>query len=143
MIAVRIGPDFDMAVVAAPDHDERFGVPDGPEDLVRHPCINLILGKGTFYRWAFAQGGRSVRVAVEGPLALNSLDRIHDAALAGIGLGFLPLDQVGSDIEGGRLVRLLDGWSSTLPGYHLYYPDRRFASPAFRLLIDALRHRPR
>ena len=141
MIAVRIGPDFDMAVVASPSHIARFGAPDSPEDLIHHRCINLILGKGTAYRWNFTRGGRNLHVAVDGPLAFNAIDPIRDAALDGIGLGFLPLDQVQSDIEQGRLVRLLDRWASVLPGYHLYYPNRRFSSPAFKLVVEALRYR--
>lgn len=141
MIAVRIGPDFDMAVVASPGHVARSGAPDSPDDLVHHRCINLLLGKGTPYRWNFRRDGRNVHVAVDGPLAFNSIDPIRDAALDGLGLAFLPLDQVRQDIEQGRLVRLLDRWSSVLPGYHLYYPNRRFSSPAFKLLVNAIRYR--
>lgn len=142
MIAVRIGPDFDMAVVGSPDYVARFGTADSPGDLVDHRCINLILGNGTRYRWNFRRGARSLHVAVEGPLAFNSIDPIRDAVLDGMGLGFLPLDQVEADIGQGRLVRLLDRWDTGLPGYHLYYPNRRFSSPAFKLLVDALRYRP-
>lgn len=141
MIAVRIGPDFDMAVVGSPDYIARFGAADSPDELVSHRCINLVLGRGEPYRWNFKRGGRSLHVAVDGPLAFNSIDPIRDAVLDGIGLAFLPLDQVQTDIEQGRLVRLLDRWSSTLPGYHLYYPNRRFSSPAFRLLVETLRYR--
>lgn len=142
MIAVRIGPDFEMVVVGSPAHFVRFGKPAVPEDLIHHRCINLILGSGTFYRWNFRRAGRSTGVRVDGPLAFNLIDPIRDAALDGLGLACLPLDQVQEDIDQGRLMRILRKWTAALPGYHLYYPNRRFSSPAFRLLVETLRYRP-
>ena len=43
----------------------------------------------------------------------------------------------------GRLERVLERWTAPLQGYRLYYPSRRFPSPAFALVVDALRHRAR
>jgi DNA-binding transcriptional LysR family regulator len=80
-------------------------------------------------------------VRVEGPLALNSIDLIRDAALDGHGLANLPLDQVEDDIEAGRLVQVLGRFTPDLPGYHLYYPHRRHPSAAFGLFVDTLRFR--
>jgi len=82
-----------------------------------------------------------MRVHVDGPLIFNTIDLILNAALAGVGVANLPLDQVDPYLEIGRLVRVLGDWTAPLPGYHLYYPNRRHASPAFRLLVEALRHR--
>lgn len=143
MIAVRIGPDIAMAVVGAPAHFARHGRPAAPEELVRHPCLNLRLGLGTFYRWTFRRKGQTLRVRVEGPLAFNSIYPIREAALDGLGLACLPLDEVAQDLAEGRLERVLERWTAPLPGYRLYYPSRCFPSPAFALVVDALRHRPR
>ena len=82
------------------------------------------------------------RAASPGPLVLNTIDLILDSALAGLGLAYLPLDQVEGHLAGSRLAQVLGPWTPPLPGYHLYYPSRRHASPAFRLLVDALRYRP-
>ena len=67
-------------------------------------------------------------------------DRLK-AALAGRGLAYLPEDQVRTHFSEGRLVRVLADWCPKFPGYHLYYPSRRQATPAFRVLVDALRYR--
>ena len=62
-----------------------------------------------------------------------------DAALAGLGITLLPEDELGSHIEEGRLIRVLDEWCPPFPGYHLYYPSRRQPSPAFSLVLKALK----
>lgn len=143
MIAVRITPDIAMAIVGAPDYFSRRPRPREPQQLVEHRCINLRLPtSGTLNKWRLFQNGREVRVRVDGPLIFNSIDLILDAALGGLGLAYLPLDQVDGHLSDGRLVRVLGEWTPPLPGYHLYYPSRRHSSPAFKLLVDALRYRP-
>ena len=66
---------------------------------------------------------------------------MRHAALEGFGLVYLPEDLVKAAIQEGRLVRVLADWCPPRPGYHLYYPSRRQPSPAFALVVDALRHR--
>lgn len=142
MIAVRIGPDIPMAVVGSPDYFARHALPFEPGELVHHRGINLRLPtSGTLNRWNFRQRGKTMRVQVEGQLAFNAIAQIRDAALDGLGLAYLPLDYVEEAIAADKLVRILDRWTEDLPGYHLYYPNRRFASPAFKLLVEALRFR--
>jgi len=142
MIAVRISPDVPMAVVASPAYIADFGVPDEPAQLLDHRCINLKLPTaGAFYPWPFSKGGREMRVNVEGQTAFNAIDLILDAALAGLGFAFLPVDQVHEHLANRRLVAVLKPWVRPLPGYHLYYPSRRDASVAFRMLVDACRYR--
>lgn len=142
MIAVRLGPDIPMAVVGSPAYFAAHPPPSEPGELVHHRGINLRLPtSGTLNRWNFRQRGKTMRVQVEGQLAFNAIAQIRDAALDGLGLAYLPLDYVEEAIGAGRLVRILDRWTEDLPGYHLYYPNRRFASPAFKLLVDTLRFR--
>jgi DNA-binding transcriptional LysR family regulator len=143
MIAVRIGPDMRMAVVAAPSYLARKKkLPSTPQDLADHDCINLRMPTlGGLYAWEFEKGGRELRVRVEGQLVFNDVRLIRRAAIDGFGLAYLFEDQVEPDIAAGRLVRLLDDWCDPFPGYHLYYPSRRQQSPAFALLVEALRYR--
>ena len=142
MVAVRIGPDLRMATVGAPAYFEKKGKPRVPQDLAGHDCINLRLHTaGGFYAWEYEKDGRELRVRVEGQVALNNASLIVTAARAGMGLAHLPEDQVADDVERGSLVRVLDDWCPPFPGYHLYYPSRRQQSPAFALLVDALRYR--
>jgi len=144
MIAVRISPEVPMAIVGAPDYLRQHGAPSEPQQLVDHRCINLRLPTSdTLNAWRLIQDGREMRVRVEGPLIFNTIDLILDAAVAGLGLAYLPFDQVAPYLESGRLARLLGEWTPPLPAYHLYYPSRRHTSPAFKLFLDALRYKPR
>jgi DNA-binding transcriptional LysR family regulator len=140
MVAVRIGPDLRMAVVASPWYFERQGHPKTPDDLVDHQCINLRLtSAGGLSPWEFEKDGRELNVRAEGKLVFNTPKLRINAALAGLGLAFLPEDQVIDYIAQGRLVRVLEDWCPTFPGYYLYFASRRQATQAFRLLVDALR----
>ena len=142
MIAVRIGPDMRMAVVGTPSYFEKRSVPKRPQDLTEHNCINLRLPiHGGLYAWEFEKGDRDLRVRVEGQLVFNATSQIFKAALAGLGLGYVPEEMAQPYIAKGRLKRVLEDWCEPYAGYHLYYPSRRQASPAFNLLVEALRYR--
>lgn len=140
MIAVRIAPDMRMVVVGSPAYLSQHGVPEMPEQLQHHRCINMRLPtRGGLYAWEFERNGREMRVRVEGQLTLNSLPQRLDAAEAGLGLAYVPEDSALQAIADGRLVRVLDEWCPSFDGYHLYYPSRRQHTTAFTLLVEALR----
>jgi DNA-binding transcriptional LysR family regulator len=142
MIAVRIAPDMRMAVVGAPSYFAKRPRPRTPQDLTSHTCLNLRLPThGGLYAWEFEKGGRELRVRVEGQLAFNAATLILNAAQAGLGLAYLPEEQVRTHLGEGRLVRVLADWCPPFSGYHLYYPSRRQHAPAFALLVEALRYR--
>jgi DNA-binding transcriptional LysR family regulator len=142
MIAVRIGPELRWLAVAAPAYFDKRPRPDTPHQLAEHECINQRLPSlGGYYAWEFEKDGRELKVRVDGQLAFNRIDLIREAALAGFGIAFLPADYVEPHIAEGRLVPVLEDWSAPWPGYHLYYPSRRQQSPAFALLVEALRYR--
>ena len=142
MIAASIGPDWRMAVVGSPDYLTAHPAPQTPEDLTHHNCINLRLNTyGGHYAWEFERDGRRVNVRVDGQLALNTSSFILPAVLAGHGLGCIPEDMAAPHVASGTMVHVLQGWMPTFAGYHLYYPSRRQSSPAFQLLVDALRYR--
>ena len=131
-----------MAVVGAPDYFKQYPRPQMPQHLVQHRCSNLRLPtSGGQYIWEFKKGGRELKVRVNSTLVFNTIDLILEAALDGFGLAYLPLDQVQRHLDGGRLIAVLADWCPRLPGYHLYYPSRRQSSPAFALLVEALRYR--
>ena len=142
MIAVRIGPDMRMAVVGAPSYFAKRSPPKKPQDLTDHNCINLRLPTyGGLYAWEFEKGSRELKVRVDGQLVFNNIAQRVNAALAGFGLAYLPEDVVQPHLAQGHLKRVLEDWCPPFPGYHLYYPSRRQSSPAFALLVDALRYR--
>ncbi|MBA1348370.1 LysR family transcriptional regulator [Rhizobium sp. WYCCWR 11146] len=143
MIAVRIGPEMRMVVVGSPDYFARHPKPSTPQDLTAHACINIRLPTyGGYLVWEFEKDGREVRVRVDGPLAFNTTQMVMRAALGGVGLAYLFEDHARDEIESGRLVTVLDDWNPLFDGYFLYYPSRRQMSPAFSVLVDALRYRP-
>jgi len=142
MIAVRIGPDFRMAVVGTPRYFAVHPKPAKPQDLVAHSCINIRLPTyGGIYAWEFEKRGRALRVRVDGQLVFNNMGLRMKAVLAGLGLAYLPEDQVQAHLADGRLVRVLVDWCAPFSGYHLYYPSRRQPTPAFAALVAALRYR--
>ncbi|AMU01210.1 LysR family transcriptional regulator [Pseudomonas aeruginosa] len=145
MIAVPIGPPVRMAVVAAPAYFAAHPKPRNPRDLVDHNCINMRMQSGGgLYAWDFQRKDRHVNVRVDGQLIFNTSPNIVDAALAGLGIAWLPDEEFAPHIEEGRLLRVLENWCPPFPGYYLYYPNRRQPSPAFSLVVDALRYtRPR
>src|SRR6266436_5074413 len=142
MIAVRIGPDVRFAVVGAKSYFAKRSPPKTPQDLISHNCTNLRLPTyGGLYAWEFERDGRELKVRVEGQLAFNGIFQVLDAALAGLGLAYVPEDLAQPYLARGRLKRVLEEWCPPWSGYHLYYPSRRQSSAAFALLVDALRYR--
>jgi DNA-binding transcriptional LysR family regulator len=142
MVAVRIGPDMRLVVVGAPSYLSARPGPRKPQDLTDHICVNFRLPThGGLYAWEFEQHGRPLKVGVEGQLVFNDVSLTLKAALAGMGLAYLPEDQVRAHVDEGRLHLLLGDWSPPFSGYHLYYPSRRQPTPAFALLVEALRAR--
>lgn len=142
MIAVRIGPDLRMAVVASPNYFLKCPPPRTPQELAAHDCINLRLPThGGLLSWEFEKDKHVLNVRVEGQLVFNSGTQILRATLAGFGVAYLPEEMTRDYLADKRLIRVLEDWCPHFPGYHLYYPSRRQSSPAFALVVDALRHR--
>lgn len=142
MIAVRIGPDWRMVAVATPEYFASHGLPQHPQDLIRHNCINMRQNtRGGLYAWEFAKDGQELNVRVSGQLTFNNSYAMMDAALSGMGIAFVPNSLADDHIASGALQLALDDWSPFFDGYFLYYPTRRQNLPVFRLIADALRHR--
>jgi len=144
MIALRIGPDMRMAVVGSPAYFAKRPKPLSPQDLTDHNCINMRLPTyGGLFPWEFEKDGREVKVRVDGQLIFNTIRQRLDSALQGLGLAYMPEDVAAPCIASGELVWVLEDWCPPFSGYHLYYPSGRHASPAFSMLIDALRLKER
>lgn len=142
MIAVRIGPDLRMVVVAAPSYLADHPLPLSPQDLTQHNCINLRLPTyGGIYAWEFEKDGQKLNVRVDGQLVFNSNGMIFKAALAGHGIAYVAEGKAREHVDRGELVLALDEWCQPYSGYHLYYPSRRQSTPAFVALVNGLRYR--
>ena len=142
MISVRVGPDVRMAVVGSPSYFANRKPPKTPRDLNDHNCVGYRQIKGGgLYAWEFEREGVELEARVSGSLVLNDNEMLENAALDGIGLVYVFESQVSAHIAAGRLLRVLEDWCPPYPGYHLYYPSRRQHTPAFSLLVEALRYR--
>lgn len=142
MVAVRVSPDVRAAVVGSPTYFTDHPVPNTPQELAEHRCINYRFAtSGGLYLWEFEEAGRSFQVRVEGSLIFNDSDLILAAALAGQGLAYLFEDQITASVAEGRLIRVLAKWCPPSPGYYLYHPNRRQTPPALAALVHALKLR--
>lgn len=142
MIAVRVGPELRMAAVASPAYFQAHSKPKMPQDLTQHNCLNIRLQSyGGLYAWEFEKNERPLNVRVNGQIICNGSSAIVSAALLGLGIAYVPEDMVREYLAEKRLVRVLGDWCPSFPGYHLYYPSKRQPSPAFALLVEALRFR--
>lgn len=140
MIAVPVGPPMRGTAVGTPSYFAQHAPPKKPEELMNHNCIN-VRHLDTVYAWEFEKSGREVKIRVEGQLTVNGIDEMLVAARQGMGIALVPADLAEPYITSGELVVVLDDWSQPFAGYYLYYPSRKHASPAFSLLVDALRYR--
>lgn len=139
MIAVSLGRPQRYAVVGSPAYFEKREKPRVPPDLLHHPCIRVRLPNGALYRWQFEKDGQATQIDVRGPITLDEASLARTAVLEDIGLGFFMEQDVRGDIEAGRLVRVLDGWTPVRAGLCLYYPGRRNPSAALRAFIGLAR----
>jgi DNA-binding transcriptional LysR family regulator len=140
MIALKVGPDLRMSVVAAPSYLARYGTPRHPRDLVNHRCINYrMVASGAIYAWEFEQNGLAFEVRVPGPLTFNEPQLMLDAALDGLGIAYLLESDVAAHVGSGGLVTLLAEWTAPFPGFYLYYPSRLQMRPVFGAFLDVLR----
>jgi len=141
MISVALADSFQFAVVGSPAYFLDKDIPLIPHELVRHSCLKLRLpSSGGFYMWEFSKEGRELKVRIDGRAAFNTLTMMKQAALDSLGLAYVPLDMVQSELDRGSLRQVLADWSPPRPAYHLYYPSRRHQSPAFALVLAALRN---
>lgn len=144
MIALKVGPDLQMAVVATPGYLAWHDPITHPRDLTRQRCINYrMVGAGTIYAWEFERDSTAMEVQVAGPLTFNEPELMLDAALAGLGVGYLLDHDVARYVADGRLIRLLADWTPPFAGFHLYYSSRRQMRPVLEAFLAAVRDRTR
>jgi DNA-binding transcriptional LysR family regulator len=141
MIAVPVSGDIRLVVVGSPSYFARHRKPKHPRDLVEHDCINWHpTPEAPPYRWEFTEGKREFSVDVRARVLTNDPALNIRLARAGAGLS-LADDRKRDYVARGELVPVLEEFSTPFPGFYLYYPERRHASPALRALVDYLRRK--
>jgi DNA-binding transcriptional LysR family regulator len=139
MVAVQVGGRQRLVVVGTPGYFDRYGRPRHPKELLAHRCVVHFRAGGEPYRWEFEKAGRERQIAVTGPLFENDPRVAELAVLTGDVIGFAFESQMARHLADGTLVRVLEDWSPSFPGFHLYYPSRREVPPALRAFIEAMK----
>lgn len=138
MIAVRVTREMRLAVVGSPAYFESHPIPKHPQDLKDHSCIGFRFSNA-MYRWEFEKGRKALTVNPQGPVSFDDPDLVIQAVLDGVGIGTAMEGNLAVLLNRGRLIRVLEDWCPSFPGYFLYYPSRRNQSAALAAFIATLR----
>jgi DNA-binding transcriptional LysR family regulator len=142
MIAIRISPELQMAVVGSPEYFDKTSIPITPDDLKVHNCINYRLPTfGGIYSWEFEKDKAQISIRLQGQVTFNSSYLAIEAALANLGIAYIPSQMAEEYINKGLLIRVMEDWCPFFSGYHIYYPNRHQPSSAFTTIVEALRYR--
>ncbi len=136
MVSVRLGEMRRMAV-ASPAYLVAHGVPKTPADLARHNCLALGQQRGWLFR--DPESDEVATWKVGGTFECNDGAVLHEWALAGRGLAWRSLWEVGQDLQEGRLSSVLDAWQAPPMGIYAVFPQRRQLPLRVRLFIDLLK----
>jgi DNA-binding transcriptional LysR family regulator len=140
MIAVRVTGPMKMAVVGAPAYFAQWRAPRDPDELVHHSCVQLRLSpRSAAFAWPFVRDGKTLRISVDGRVAVSDADLACRAALDGLGIALTFETLAEPFIHSGQLVRVLEEWSPAFDGYFVYFSGRRQVPAALRALIDMIR----
>lgn len=123
-------------VVASPRYLDHAGTPSEPEQLSEHACL-LYTNNTTPTRWALSAGERRRTIEVGGPMRANSGAALLQAAERGLGLAYLPDFHVAESLTRGKIVRVLDEWSTPAP-IHALFPSGRHLPTKVRAFVDGL-----
>lgn len=137
MVQVRLTDSFRFIVVGAPAYLARAGVPERPEDLLRHECVTFRTGtRGDLYAWELERGRRNWRVPVRGGVVSNDSRLSVSFAERGLGLAYAFEPMVLEQLRRGKLLCVLERYAPTVPGFFLYYPSVARRSAPLRLFVE-------
>lgn len=137
LVSVKLA-DNERVVVAAPSYLKRHGTPQTLADLARHNCL-AISSEGSQRGWTFREHGKNVVLKVGGNMGCNDGQVLHEWALAGKGLAWRSMWEVGSEIEAGKLCTVLAGFAAPGNDIHAVFAQRRHLPLRVRAFVDFLR----
>ncbi len=141
MVAVRLGPDFRFLAVAAPAYLEAAPRLRTPDDLLAHRCLRQRLPSGKRYRWEFERRGQVLAIDVPGTLTLDNNTLMVEAAVAGLGIAYVPEPYAEPWLAAGQLSAVLEAWCPPVSGLFLYFPANRHMPAGLRALVDLVKAR--
>lgn len=138
LIARRIA-SVERVYCASPDYLQARGVPTAPDELAGHDCLPY--GHSRQVQWQFRQGGKAQAIQVVGRMRANNGELLRDAAIAGMGVTYLPTFIVGQALAAGRLVTVLEDWTPPALQLSAVYPQHRQVARPVQGFVDFLRER--
>jgi DNA-binding transcriptional LysR family regulator len=139
MIARRLSSGIRWVVVGSPAYLDRHGIPRHPDDLMHHQCLRIRDGAGRMYEWELERDGQTRTVSVPGAMIIDETRFAIGLVEKGVGLAYAPKLAVEEGIAQGSLRQVLEHWSSTGPGYYLYYSSKRQLPMGLKVLIELIR----
>lgn len=137
LITKRIGTSI-RYIVAAPDYLKGQSLPSTPQDLMQHQCV-ILGGRNNETEWELANGRKTTKVQVAGPIASRDFQSVSDFTYRGHGIGLLPMTYCDAQIRSGKLIRLLPEWASPEIVVHAVYPTRKFLPSRLLVFLEALK----
>ncbi|QEW19610.1 D-malate degradation protein R [Marinibacterium anthonyi] len=134
-VKVRKLGQIESRLVAAPEYLDRHGTPERPQDLAGHACV-IDSNRHNPTVWVFGTGVDAVEVRVTSRFQVNSAHVARDLAIAGRGIAYCPKFVLGTALEDGQLVRLLEGHEGPPHPLNAIYLEGRTLPRKVRALID-------
>ncbi|MBA8840913.1 LysR family transcriptional regulator [Ochrobactrum sp. RH2CCR150] len=139
MITVPLGHPLAFVCVASPAYLDRFGEPETPDELQRHHCVGHRMPSGKLYGWEFERGGQELVISTSGPVVLDDEELMVDAAIKGLGIGYVADWAAEPALFDGRLRKVLARWMHTPEDVAIYYPGHRAVPLALRAFLDVVK----
>jgi len=138
MIAVPLSRDIRMLVVATPEYFARYGMPEHPQDLLKHRSVGMRMSHGGLYHWELEHNNQKLQMDVPVHFVFNEMLAIKRALLLGLGIGFISEWLIEKELRSGELIPVLVPWCPSFGGLRLYYSGHRFVPARVRALISLI-----
>lgn len=132
LIAKRVGPFYGMAV-ASPDHIKSYGSPDTPEQLLSHQALM----QGT-EAWHFMDGNKTITIRPQGRFKADNGSALVAAALAGLGIAYLPDGLIRDHLATGALVPVMTRYPAAPAAVYVVRPPGQHPARKIGVLTETL-----
>lgn len=137
MVAIRLSRPLSWSIVSAPGYFARHGVPERPQDLLRHRTLRYRFSTSSrLPPWRLVGPEGELLLDTEALLTANDTQMLAEWARQGMGMAWLPDLEIDADVRSGRLVRVLTQFVPETSGLFLYFPMRSQNQPKMRALIE-------
>lgn len=142
MVAISLSGPLRFVTVASPDYLASRPKIHHPHDVMLHTCIRQRLPSGKRYHWEYQQDEQRFALDVPGSLTLDNGALIAEAAVAGLGVAYVPECYAQHGLDTQRLITLLEDWTVASQGIALYFSQNRHLPVALRLFVDTIKATP-